>query len=41
MSDEDEERPDISPIENDPKSKDIIEKICKGEWDGRNNQMRF
>jgi hypothetical protein len=27
MSDEDEERPDISPIENDPKSKDIIEKI--------------
>jgi len=29
--DDDEEKPDISPIENDTKSKDIIEKIVELE----------
>lgn len=28
FDDDDDEKPDISPVENDPKTRDIIERIC-------------
>lgn len=31
MDDEDDEKPDISPVENDVKIREIIDKICELE----------
>ena len=36
--DDDDEKPDLSPVENDPKIKDIIDKICELENQQDNNR---